>query len=202
MTYLELITTTLKFIKNEDLASSYYDFWYNGDPKNIKQEIEQYFQQITYSINQPASARGGQSVFWNISIFDKEFFNTMYGEFYFPDNTKAKWESFDWLQKLYLHWLNQERLKCILTFPVVSVALIYKDGEFLDKDLFKYACQEYSEGNSFFTYINDSPESLSSCCRLSSKISKPQFNFTNGQVGEMTGSKNVITLNFNRIIQD
>ena len=173
-----------------------------NNPKNIKQEIEQYFQQITYSINQPASARGGQSVFWNISIFDKEFFNTMYGEFYFPDNTKAKWESFDWLQKLYLHWLNQERLKCILTFPVVSVALIYKDGEFLDKDLFKYACQEYSEGNSFFTYINDSPESLSSCCRLSSKISKPQFNFTNGQVGEMTGSKNVITLNFNRIIQD
>ena len=173
-----------------------------NNPKNIKQEIEQYFQQITYSINQPASARGGQSVFWNISIFDKEFFNTMYGEFYFPDNTKAKWESFDWLQKLYLHWLNQERLKCILTFPVVSVALIYKDGEFLDKDLFKYTCQEYSEGNSFFTYINDSPESLSSCCRLSSKISKPQFNFTNGQVGEMTGSKNVITLNFNRIIQD
>ena len=126
----------------------------------------------------------------------------MYGEFYFPDNTQAKWESFDWLQKLYLHWLNQERLKCILTFPVVSVALIYKDGEFVDKDLFKYTCQEYSEGNSFFTYINDSPESLSSCCRLSSKISKPQFNFTNGQVGEMTGSKNVITLNFNRIIQD
>lgn len=173
-----------------------------NNPKNIKQEIEQYFQQITYSINQPASARGGQSVFWNISIFDKEFFNTMYGEFYFPDNTQAKWESFNWLQKLYLHWLNQERLKCILTFPVVSVALIYKDGEFVDKDLFKYTCQEYSEGNSFFTYINDSPESLSSCCRLSSKISKPQFNFTNGQVGEMTGSKNVITLNFNRIIQD
>lgn len=171
-------------------------------PKNIKQEIEQYFQQITYSINQPASARGGQSVFWNISIFDKEFFNTMYGEFYFPDNTQAKWESFDWLQKLYLHWLNQERLKCILTFPVVSVALIYKDGKFVDKDLFKYTCQEYAEGNSFFTYINDSPESLSSCCRLSSKISKPQFNFTNGQVGEMTGSKNVITLNMNRIIQD
>lgn len=171
-------------------------------PKNIKQQIEQYFQQVTYSINQPASARGGQSCFWNISIFDKEFFNTMYGEFYFPDKTQPKWESFNWLQKLYLHWLNQERLKCLLTFPVVSVALIYKDGKFIDEDLFKYTCQEYAEGNSFFTYINDSPESLSSCCRLSSKISKPQFNFTNGQVGEMTGSKNVITLNINRIIQD
>lgn len=85
---------------------------------------------------------------------------------------------------------------------MVSVALIYKDGKFVDEELFKYACQEYAEGNSFFTYINDSPESLSSCCRLSSKLSKPQFNFTNGQVGEMTGSQNVITLNMNRIIQD
>lgn len=171
-------------------------------PRTIKEKIEQYFQQVTYSINQPASARGGQSCFWNISIFDKEFFKTMYGEFKFPDMSEPVWESFNWLQKLYLHWLNQERLKCILTFPVISVALIYKDDKFVDEDLYHYACKEYAEGNSFFTYINDSPESLSSCCRLSSKISKPQFNFTNGQVGEMTGSKNVITLNINRIVQD
>lgn len=170
--------------------------------RTIKSQIIQYFQQITYSINQPAAARGGQSVFWNVSIFDREFFNTMYGDFYFPDGTQPVWESFNWLQKLYLHWLNQERLKCILTFPVVSIALIYKDGEFVDQELYEYACKEYAEGNSFFTYINDSPESLSSCCRLSSKLSKPQFNFTNGQIGEMTGSKNVITLDFNRITQD
>lgn len=170
--------------------------------RSIREQIIQYFQQITYSINQPASARGGQSVFWNVSIFDKEFYDTMYGDFKYPDGSSPQWESFNWLQKLYMYWLNQERLKCILTFPVLSVALIYKDGEFVDKELYHYTCKEYAEGNSFFTYINDSPESLSSCCRLSSKLSKPQFNFTNGQIGEMTGSKNVITLNLNRIVQD
>lgn len=85
---------------------------------------------------------------------------------------------------------------------MVSVCLIYQNGEFLDKDLYNFTCQEYSEGNSFFTYISDSADSLSSCCRLSSKLSKPQFNFTNGQLSEMTGSKNVITLDMNRIIQD
>lgn len=175
---------------------------FGSKERTIKTQILQYFQQITYSINQPAVARGGQSVFWNVSIFDKTFYNTMYADFYFPDGSQTNWESFNELQKLYLHWLNQERLKCILTFPVISVALIYNDHKFEDPELFEYACQEYAEGNSFFTYINDSPESLSSCCRLSSKISKPQFNFTNGQIGEMTGSKNVITLNFNRIIQD
>lgn len=168
----------------------------------IQKQIHQYFQQICYSLMQPSGSRGNQACFWNLSVFDKPFFETMYGDFYFPDGTKPQWESLNWLQKDFMHWLNQERLKCILTFPVVSLCLIYQNGEFLDKDLAEYAAQEYAQGNSFFTYISDSPDSLSSCCRLSSKISKPQFNFTNGQLSEMTGSKNVITLDFNRIIQD
>ena len=168
----------------------------------IKNQIHQYFQQICYSLMQPSGSRGNQACFWNLSIFDKPFFDTMYGDFYFPDGTRPKWESLSWLQKDFMHWLNQERLKCILTFPVVSLCLIYQDHKFLYEDLYQFAAQEYSEGNSFFTYISDSADSLSSCCRLSSKISKPQFNFTNGQLSEMTGSKNVITLNLNRIIQD
>lgn len=170
--------------------------------QTIEGQIHQYFQQICYTLMQPSGSRGNQACFWNLSIFDKPFFDTMYGDFYFPDNTKPIWESVNWLQKNFLHWLNQERLKCILTFPVVSVCLIYQNGEFVDKELYEYACKEYSEGNSFFTYISDSADSLSSCCRLSSKLSKPQFNFTNGQLSEMTGSKNVITLDMNRIIQD
>ena len=165
-------------------------------------QIHQYFQQICYSLMQPSGSRGNQAVFWNCSIFDKPFFDTMYGDFFYPDGSKAEWESINWLQKDFLHWLNQERLKCILTFPVVSACLIYQDEKFLDEDLYEYLCDEYSQGNSFFTYISDSADSLSSCCRLSSKIEKPQFNFTNGQLSEMTGSKNVITLDLNRITQD
>lgn len=168
----------------------------------IQGQIHQYFQQIVYSLMQPSGGRGNQSVFWNCSIFDKPFYDTMYGDFYYPDGSQPKWESLNWLQKDFLHWFNQERLKCILTFPVVSACLIYQNGEFVDKKLADFVAQEYSEGNSFFTYISDSADSLSSCCRLSSKIEKPQFNFTNGQLSEMTGSKNVITLNLNRIIQD
>lgn len=168
----------------------------------IQSQIHQYFQQIVYSLMQPSGSRGSQACFWNLSIFDKPFFDTMYGDFMFPDGSPAKWESLCWLQKEFVHWLNQERLKVVLTFPVVSACLIYQNGEFLDKDMYEFVCQEYAEGNSFFTYISDSADSLSSCCRLSSKIEKPQFNFTNGQLSEMTGSKNVITLNLNRIVQD
>lgn len=168
----------------------------------IEGQIHQYFQQICYSLMQPAAARGSQAVFWNCSIFDKPFFETMYGDFVFPDMDKPKWESLNWLQKNFMHWLNQERLKCILTFPVTSLCLIYQENHFLDQDLADFAAQEYAEGNSFFTYISDSADSLSSCCRLSSKLAKPQFSFTNGQLSEMTGSKNVITLNLSRIGQD
>lgn len=170
--------------------------------QTIKGQIHQYFQQICYSLMQPAGSRGNQAVFWNLSIFDKPFYDTMYGDFRFPDNSEPCWESFNWLQKEFLHWFNQERTKCILTFPVVSACLIYQDNKFLDNDLYEFICKEYEEGNSFFTYISDSADSLSSCCRLSSKLEKPQFNFTNGQLSEMTGSKNVITLNMNRIVQD
>ena len=186
------------YIKNDVIISSDHCL----RKMTIKSQIHQYFQQICYSLMQPSGSRGNQACFWNLSIFDKPFFDTMYGDFYFPDGTRPKWESLSWLQKDFMYWLNQERLKCILTFPVVSLCLIYQDHKFLDEELYQFAAQEYSEGDSFFTYISDSADSLSSCCRLSSKISKPQFNFTNGQLSEMTGSKNVITLNLNRIIQD
>lgn len=175
---------------------------YSTREQTLKGQIHQYFQQICYSLMQPSGARGNQACFWNVSIFDKPFYDTMYKDFVFPDGSSPMWESFNWLQKEFMHWLNQERLRCVLTFPVVSLCLIYQDGKFLDEELYEFACKEYSEGNSFFTYISDSADSLSSCCRLSSKLQKPQFNFTNGQLSEMTGSKNVITLNFNRIVQD
>jgi len=170
--------------------------------KTIKTQIEQYFQQVIYSINQPAAARGLQSAFVNFSYFDKPFFDGMFGDFYFPDGTQAKWESVCWLQKEFMQWFNSERLKCILTFPVESVTLLYRDGKFVDEDMFNFVCEEYARGHSFFTYISDTVDSLSSCCRLKNKIQTKEFNFTNGNMGVMTGSKSVITLNLNRIIQD
>lgn len=169
-------------------------------PKTIEHQIKQYFQQICYSLMQPS--RAAQSIFWNVSIFDEKFFNSLYEGFAFPDGTTPKWESLKWLQQTFVTWLNMERLKCILTFPVVSVCMIHKDGEFEDTDMFDYVAEEYSKGNSFFTYISETADSLSSCCRLKNKIDKPQFSFTNGNLSEMTGSKNVITLNINRIVQD
>lgn len=192
------------YFARKEFGDNYYNNLNNNYTKNrtIIEQIHQYFQQVTYSINQPSAARGFQSAFWNVAIFDKPFFNNMFEDFKFPDGTAPIWESFNWLQKEYLHWLNQERLKCILTFPVTSVSMLYKDEEFKDKDMYEFVCKEYSEGNSFFTYISDTVDSLSSCCRLKNKVNSREFNYTNGNMSVMTGSKSVITLNLNRIIQD
>ena len=170
--------------------------------RSVGEQIHQYFQQIVYSINQPASARGMQSAFVNFSYYDESFFHGMFDDFVFPDGTKPIWRTLNWLQKEFMQWFNAERLKCILTFPVESFALIQKDGEFLDADNYKFVCDEYSRGHSFFTYISDSVDSLSSCCRLKNKLTTKEFNFTNGNAGVMTGSKSVISLNLSRIVQN
>ena len=170
--------------------------------KSIRKQIHQHFQQVIYSINQPAAARGLQSAFVNFSYFDKPFFEGMFGEFYFPDGSKPQWESLNWLQKEFMTWFNQERLRCILTFPVESFALVYKNGKFVDEESAKFVTEEYARGHSFFTYVSDTVDSLSSCCRLKNMVTTKEFNFTNGNMGVQTGSKSVITLNLNRILQD
>lgn len=169
--------------------------------RTIQSHIHQYFQQVVYSINQPSAARGMQSAFVNFSYFDKAFFDGMFSNFYFPDGTQSPWDSVSWLQRDFMQWFNEERLKSVMTFPVESFALVYKDGEFLDQDSADFVAAEYSRGHSFFTYISDSVDSLSSCCRLRNAVQTKEFNFTNGNIGLETGSKSVITLNLNRIIQ-
>lgn len=170
--------------------------------KTIRMQIHQYWQQMIYTINQPASSRNGQSCFINFSYFDKPFFESMFGNFYFPDGTQPTWNSINWLQKEFMMWFNEERTKCLLTFPVESFALIYKDGEFVDKENAKFVADELARGHSFFIYTSDTADSLSSCCRLKNKIQTREFSFTNGNIGVETGSKSVITINLNRITQD
>lgn len=188
------------------------DYWQKSDitissehclrKKTIKGQIHQYWQQVIYSINQPAAARGLQSAFVNFSYFDKPFFEGMFGDFYFPDGSQPIWASLNWLQKEFMMWFNNERLRCMLTFPVESFALVYKDGKFVDEENAKFVTEEYARGHSFFIYISDTVDSLSSCCRLKNSLQIKEFNFTNGNIGVQTGSKSVISLNLSRIIQD
>lgn len=193
-------------------AKEYGESFYNNDEaivystafknKTISDLIEQAFQNVVYTINQPAGNRSYQSSFTNISYYDKNYWHSLFSEFVFPDGTKANWEAVDYLQKKFMKWFNKERKKCLLTFPVETVAMLSDGKDIIDQDYKQFVAEMYAEGHSFFTYISDNADSLSSCCRLRNKLDKNAFSFTSGLTGVATGSKSVITINLNRVIQN
>ena len=177
---------------------------YCKQQRTIKDNILKAFKQFVWGINQPAGNRSYQSPFTNISYFDHTYFDAMFKDFCYPDGTKPEWEAISTLQKMFMKWFNQLRLKQVLTFPVETFAMVYdpETKDIIDKEYKDLCAEMYSEGHSFFTYISDSADSLASCCRLRNKLAENTFNPTSGLTGVMTGSANVITLNINRIIQD
>lgn len=172
------------------------------EPKTLENLIENKFQQVVYTINDPAGARNFQSVFWNIAYFDKPYFDGMFSEFMFPDGSAPKWESVNWLQKKFMKWFNAERLKKILTFPVETVNLLNDGKEYVDKEWYDFAAEMWSEGHSFFCYTSNSVDALASCCRLKNEVTENTFSYTLGAGGISTGSKGVMTINLNRLIQN
>ena len=170
--------------------------------KTIKDSIIQAFQQCVWGINQPAGNRGYQSPFINFSYYDSNYFKALFENFYYPDGTKPQWEAIDYLQRLFMNYLNEERLNAVIAMPVETMALLSDGNDIIDKKYKDFTAEMYAKGHSFFTYISDNPNGLASCCRLRNEIQDNVFSFTNGLTGIQTGSCNVITLNLNRIIQN
>lgn len=167
-----------------------------------KSEIENHLQHVVYALNQPAAARGYQSIFWNISIFDSNFLSSLFADFIFLDGARPDFASVINLEEFFLGWFNQERTKAILTFPVVTVAMLTQHNQPKDDDFAQMCAKQMHEGNSFFIYMSESVDSLSSCCRLRNELSDNTFSNTSGAGGVATGSINVITLNMNRLVLD
>lgn len=170
--------------------------------RTIDKVITDCFEQIVYSINQPTGARNFQAVFWNISYYDRYYFESLFGEFFFPDGSKPDWNGLNWLQKRFMKWFNRERTKTVLTFPVETMALLTENGDVKDKEYGDFTAEMYAEGHSFFTYMSDNADSLSSCCRLRNEIQDNGFSYTLGAGGVSTGSKSVLTINLNRCVQE
>lgn len=169
--------------------------------RTLDKVVTDCFEQIVYSINQPTGARNFQAVFWNIAYYDRPYFESLFGEFRFPDGSRPHWESLSWLQKRFMRWFNAERTKTVLTFPVETMALLTRDGDVIDREWGDFTARMYAEGHSFFTYMSDNADSLSSCCRLRNEIQDNGFSYTLGAGGVSTGSKSVLTINLNRCIQ-
>ncbi|GAB3017575.1 hypothetical protein GCM10027098_10540 [Bowmanella dokdonensis] len=119
--------------------------------------IENHLQHVVYALNQPAAARGYQSVFWNISLYDQHYFDAMFGNFVFPDMTAPDWQSVSALQGFFLDWFNRERNKAILTFPVVTAAMLTEKGRVKDREFAGLCARNMSEGAPFLCISRKAP---------------------------------------------
>ena len=209
----------MDYFIRKDYGDDYLDHLNDVVELNVKKRtlvkvIDNYFQQVIHSMNMPAGNRGYQTVFWNISYFDKNYFQGVFGDFRFPDGSAPKWETLDWLQKHFMNWFNEERNHYILTFPVETMALLTDGGDdYSDKDYADFTAEMWAKGHSFFCYISNSPDSLSSCCRLRNSLTDladkadnshnhTTHQYSMGTASVATGSKSVMTINLNRLIQD
>ena len=196
----------MNYCLEKDEGADYYLRAHDAADNSLRQRtidkvITDCFEQIVYSINQPTGARNFQSVFWNISYYDKYYFESIFGNFYFPDGTQPNWDGVSWLQQRFMEWFNQERTKTVLTFPVETMALLTENGDVKDQEYAEVTARMYAKGHSFFTYMSDNADSLASCCRLRNEIQDNGFSYTLGAGGVSTGSKSVLTINLNRCVQ-
>ena len=186
----------MDYFIRKDYGNDYWDHWdevvspaFATRRRTMKQVVQDKWQQVIYSINQPAAARGYQAVFWNCAYFDKPYFEGMFSDFVFPDGSSPNWESLNRLQKEYMKWFNAERLKTVLTFPVETMNLLNDGEKYVDEEWADFAAEMYAEGHSFFTYTSNSVDSLASCCRLRNEMQENTFSYTLGAGGVSTGSE-------------
>ena len=170
--------------------------------RTIKDVIEKGMKQFIWGVNQPAGNRSYNSPFTNVSWYDKYYFESMFGEFYYPDGSKPLWKQIDTLQRMFMELMREIRLIKPITFPVTTMALVHNNKEYLDNEYKELCAEEWAKGGSFFCYTSDNPTSLASCCRVLNEMSDNTFSSTTGMTGVMTGSCCVITLNLNRIMQN
>ena len=185
----------LWYFWNKDVKNNYY----LRDPETY---ATQQFQRLIYSLNQPYLRSGIQSAFTNVNFFDHPYFEAIFGGETFPDGTfmiDYEEEIIDF-QKKFLEVMAKIRHQNMMTYPVSTISLLTdKDGNFVDEDFAKWACEHNREWNDSNWFVDSSVTSLSSCCRLKNDIKELGYFNSIGGAALKVGSIKVSTVNLARI---
>lgn len=133
---------------------------------------DQEFQRIIYKLNQPY-LRVNQSAFTNFSIFDRSYLEALFGGKEFPDGTFMidAIEGLIEYQKAFMEVVGEIRSKNMLTFPVLTYALLRnEDGTFADEEFARWANKHNMKWADSNFFISKDVTSLSNCCRLVSDV--------------------------------
>ena len=189
-----------------DLVVYMYYFW-KKDVENgyytISPEVyaRQNIQRFIYAVNQPAVRDSIQSAFTNVNFFDHAYLDALFGGSEFPDGTFMidELDGIMEFQKVFLEVMSDIRSKNMFTFPVSSVSMIYKNGQFEDEDFAHWAVKHNMKWADSNLFVSDSVTSLSNCCRLKSNIDDLGFFSSIGGTALRVGSVKVSTINLARI---
>ena len=189
----------------KDIDSGYWQ----GDPEAY---AKQNFQRFIYAVNQPYVRDGSQSAFTNTSVFDRPYFEALFGGAEFPDGTFMidYEEEIIEFQKWYMEEMAAIRSENMFTFPVSTISLLRKEGSFdintldgyVDKDFAKWALKHNMKWSDSNLFMDTSVNSLSNCCRLKSDIRELGYFNSIGGTALKVGSVKVSTINLARLALD
>lgn len=165
---------------------------------------KQQFQRFIYAVNQPFLRDGSQSAFTNTSVFDRPYFEALFGGSEFPDGTFMidYEEEIIEFQKWYMEVMAEIRHDNMFTFPVSTISLLRQNGKFVDEDFAMWAITHNMEWSDSNIFCDSSVNSLSNCCRLKSNIEDLGYFNSVGGTALKVGSIKVSTVNLARIALD
>ena len=179
---------------------------------NEKYYAQQAFQRLIYALNQPYVRDGSQSAFTNTSVFDRPYFEALFGGSEFPDGTFMidYEEEIIEFQKWYMEVMSDIRSTCMFTFPVSTISLLRKQGNydldsldgFEDKEFAEWAIKHNMKWSDSNIFVDTSVNSLSNCCRLKSDIRDLGYFNSVGGTALKVGSVKVSTINLARLALD
>lgn len=179
---------------------------------NERYYADQAFQRFIYAVNQPYVRDGSQSAFTNTSVFDRPYFEALFGGAEFPDGSFMidDEEEIIEFQKWYMIVMAKIRSENMFTFPVSTISLLRQNGKFVDEEFAEWGIRHNMQWSDSNLFIDDSVTSLSNCCRLKSNIkalgyfeeeSLGNFNSVGGTALKV-GSVKVSTVNLARLALD
>ena len=213
-TFIDFVKEYISFVSNRssgacglpNLVPYMYYFWKKDVEdgyyvRNPEYYARQQIQRFIYAVNQPYVRDGIQSAFTNVSVFDGEYLEALFGGSEFPDGTFM----IDYLdeikefQKLFMEVVADIRHMNMFTYPVLTISLLRKDGKFADIEFAKWGIEHNMKWSDSNLFIDDSVTSLSNCCRLKSNIEDLGYFNSIGGTALKVGSVKVSTVNLARI---
>jgi ribonucleoside-triphosphate reductase len=186
---------------HKDVESDYLGLASSG---NAEKYARQNFQRFVYAVNQPYVRDGSQSAFTNTSVFDRPYYEALFGGSEFPDGSFMidYEEEIIEFQKWYMEEVAEIRSHNMFTFPVLSISLLKQNGKFQDEEFARWAVQHNMRWSDSNLFIDDSVTSLSNCCRLKSDIKDLGYFNSIGGTALKVGSVKVSTINLARLALD